>query len=121
MAKFMFVYRNGEAPAEQPSPEDMQKAMQVWMDWIDNGTKAGWIIDGGDALTAEGRLVAPDNSVTDGPFAESKELVSGYSMVEAESFEAAVELAKNSPMISQHHGYVEIRQLAEVGKESPAV
>lgn len=118
MAKFMFIYRDGEQTEEQ-SPEDMQKAMQVWMNWIEGGTKAGWLLDGGDALTPEGRIVAPDNSVTDGPFAESKELVSGYSMVEAENYEAAVELAKNSPMISQHHGYIEIRELAGVG-EAPS-
>ena len=116
MAKFMFVYRNSEQHAE-PSPEEMQQAMQVWMQWIDDGTKAGWLLDGGDALTPDGRMVGPDNSVTDGPFAESKELVSGYSMVEANDYDAAVELAKNSPMISQHHGSVEVRQLAEVGKE----
>ena len=116
MAKFMFVYRDGEQTAEQ-SPEDMQKAMQVWMEWIEGGMKAGWLLDGGDALTTDGRIVGQDNSVTDGPFAESKELVSGYSMVEADNFEAAVELAKNSPMISQHHGYIEIRELAGVGQE----
>lgn len=117
MAKFMFVYRNGENEQE-PSPEEMQQAMQVWMDWIENGTKAGWLLDGGDALKPDGRLVSPDNTVTDGPFAASKELVAGYSMVEAADYDAAVELAKNSPMISVHHGYVEVRELAEVGKDA---
>ena len=115
MAKFMFVYR--DAPDQpQPSPEEMQQAMQVWMDWIENGTKAGWLVDGGDALKPDGRLVRPDSTVTDGPFAESKELVSGYSMIEADDYEAAVNLAKTSPMISVHRGYVEVRQLAEVAK-----
>ena len=99
MAKFMFVYR--DAPDQpQPSPEEMQQAMKVWMDWIENGTKAGWILDGGDALLPDGRLVSPDTTVTDGPFAESKELVSGYSMIEADNYDAAVEYAKTSPMIS---------------------
>ncbi|MGI9516074.1 MAG: YciI family protein [Pirellulaceae bacterium] len=116
MAKFMFVYRNGKNEQE-PSPEEMQQAMKVWMDWIDNGTQAGWLLDGGDALKPDGKLVNPDNTVTDGPFAESKELVSGYSMVQADSYDAAVELAKGSPMISVHRGYVEVRELAEVGKD----
>ena len=87
------------------------------MDWIDNGTRAGWLLDGGDALKPDGRLVNPDTSVTDGPFAESRELVSGYSMVEAENYESAVALAQGSPMITVHKGYVEVRQLAEVAKE----
>ena len=117
MPKFMFVYRDSEN-APQLSPEEMQQALQVWMDWIQKGTEAGWIVDGGDALRPDGKLVSPDNSVTDGPFAESKELVSGYSMIEAESYDAAVEYAKDSPMISVHKGYVEIRQLADVGQEN---
>lgn len=116
MAKYMFVYRNAPDQPE-PSPEEMQQAMQVWMSWIENGTKAGWLLDGGDALTPQGKVVNPDSTVTDGPFAESKELVSGYSMIEAESFEAAVEYAKTSPMVSVHHGYVEVRELAGVGEE----
>ena len=116
MAKFMFVYRNGENEQE-PSPEEMQQAMQVWMDWIDNGTKDGWLVDGGDALKPDGRIIGPDSTVTDGPFAESKELVSGYSMIEAADYDAAVELAKTSPMITVHNGYVEVRELAGIGQE----
>ena len=117
MAKFMFVYRNAPHQPE-PSPEEMQQAMQVWMKWIEDGMQAGWLLDGGDALRPDGRLVAPDTTVTDGPFAESKELVSGYSMIEADDYDAAVAYAKTSPMITEHHGYVEVRQLAEVGSES---
>ena len=112
----MFVYRNGE-PDVQPSPEEMQQVMQVWMQWIDNGTKEGWLLDGGDALTPDGRIVGPDSNVTDGPFAESKELVSGYSMVQADDYDQAVAYAKTSPMVTIHKGYVEVRQLAEVGTE----
>ena len=89
MAKFMFVYRGGKE-MDDASPEQMQQVMQVWMDWIQDGMKAGWLVDGGDALKPEGRVVHPDSTVTDGPFAESKELVGGYSMVEAADFAAAV-------------------------------
>ena len=115
MAKFMFVYRGGDK-MEDASPEQMQQVMQVWMDWIEKGMKAGWLTDGGDALKSEGRVVHPDKTVTDGPFAESKELVGGYSMIEAADFNAAVELAKDCPMILGG-GSVEIRELALVGKE----
>jgi len=112
----VFVYRDGECGHEDMSPEEMQKTMQKWMDWIQGGSKAGWLIDGGDALTPEGRVVNADLTVTDGPFAESKELVGGYSMVEAADFEAACELAKTSPMPASG-GTVEVRMLANVGEE----
>ena len=116
MAKFMFVYRNGPQSSE-PSPEEMQNAMKLWMDWIDQGSKEGWLLDGGDALKPVGKSISPDGTVTDGPFAETKELVSGYSIAKADSLEQAVEYAKTSPMISAHHGFVEVRELAEVGNE----
>ncbi len=115
MSKFMFVYRGGHEGMEEASPEQMQQVMQMWMDWIQEGTEAGWMLDGGDGLKPGGAIVNPDLSVTDGPFAESKELVGGYSMVEATDLAAAIEMAKGSPM-TQSGGTVEIRELANVGK-----
>ena len=100
MAKFMFVYRGGHDECTEMSPEEMQKVMQSWMDWIQSGMDAGWLIDGGDALKPEGMVVQPNATVTDGPFAESKELVAGYSMVETGSLAKACEYAKTSPMLA---------------------
>ncbi|MEM7785926.1 MAG: YciI family protein [Planctomycetota bacterium] len=117
MAKFLFIYRDGPQTDVQPSPEEMQQAMQVWMDWIEKGTQDGWLVEGGDALKPDGHIVHPDQTVTDGPFAESKELVSGYSIIQADNYSQAVEYAKTSPMISVHQGLVEVRELAEVGTE----
>lgn len=115
MPKFMFVYRGGHEGMEQASPEQMQQVMQMWMDWIQAGTEAGWMLDGGDGLKPGGAIVSSDLSVIDGPFTESKELVGGYSMVEASDLAAAIELAKGSPM-PQSGGTVEVRELASPGK-----
>ncbi len=111
MAKFMFVYRGGDEGAAEASPEQMQQAMMAWGNWIQSGMEAGWLLDGGDGLKAEGQVVQPDLTVIDGPFAESKELVGGYSMVEAADLAAAVELAKACPMPAAG-GTVEVRELA---------
>ena len=116
MPKFMFVYRGGHEDMEQASPEQMQQVMQMWMDWISEGVDAGWMLDGGDGLKPEGSVVNADLSVTDGPFAEAKELVGGYSMVEAPNLAGAVELAKTSPM-PKSGGTVEVREFANVGKQ----
>lgn len=115
MAKFLFVYRGGHDSDHEPSPEEMQQVMKVWMDWIEGGQEAGWLVDGGDGLIPTGQVVHPDLSVTDGPFAESKELVGGYSIVQCDSLEAAVEVAKTCPMPAAG-GTVEVRQLAEIGE-----
>jgi len=109
MAKFMFLYRGGNECAAEKSPEQMQQAMQAWGKWMEDGMKSGWLLDVGDGLKPEGQVVHPDNTVTDGPFAESKELVGGYCMVEAADLMAAVGLAKAMP---QGGGAIEVRELA---------
>lgn len=114
MPKFMFIYRESPNPAPEMSPEEMQQVMQVWMSWIEDGMKAGWMLDGGDALLPDSKTVAADGSVTDGPFAESKELVGGFSMVQAADMDAAIKLTANCPMFAAG-GKVEVRQLMNVG------
>ncbi len=115
MAKFMFLQRGGGGCDSRPemTPEQMQQEMQAWMEWIQGGTEAGWIIDPGNRLGA-GAVVKPDMTVIDGPFAESKELVGGYMMVEAADMAAAVEIVKGSPMVKRG-STIEIRELPEMG------
>lgn len=114
MAKFMFVYRGGND--DDMSPEDMQKVMQTWMTWIQGGMEAGWMLDAGDALMPDGKVVHPDSTITDGPFAESKELVGGFSMVQADDLDAAVKLTAGCPMFAGG-GTVEVRELRDVMAE----
>ena len=67
------------------------------------------MLDPGDGLKSDGRVLHPDRTVTDGPYVESKELVGGYCMVEAEDLEGAVDLARSMP---ETDGKTEIRELA---------
>lgn len=109
MAKFMFLARgDGKCVKDQPA-EQRQEAMQAWGEWIEGGLEAGWLLDPGDGLKAGGKVLHPDRTVTDGPFAESKELVGGYCMVEAPDLDAAVELALSMPVTDVA---MEIRELA---------
>lgn len=116
MAKFLFVYRGGEGDDAEMSPEEMQQIIQVWTDWIEGGTKAGWIVDGGTGLKPVGKVVHPDLTVTDGPFAEAKELVGGFSIVEADGLAAASEIAKGCPMPASG-GTVEVREFMDYSME----
>ncbi len=120
MAEFLFIYRGGSDLGET-SPEQMQQLMQKWMEWIGGGMQAGWMIDGGDALKDGGRVLKVDDTVTDGPYPESKELVGGYSIIKAKDYDEALEYAQSCP----HHdcgdptqqGSIEIRELAKLGQE----
>jgi hypothetical protein len=111
MARFLFVYRgSGDATAKM-TPAEMQQHMQQWQTWITEAMQKGWMVDPGDALTPEGRVVSGKKVVTDGPFVEAKEIVGGYSIVQADNIDGAAELAKGCPSLLVG-GRVEVRTLA---------
>ena len=111
MAKFLFVYRSAPATMRNLSPEEMQQTMQKWSTWISEGMQKGWMLDPGDGLTQEGCVVNAKKVVTDGPFVEAKELVGGFSIVQAATVSAAAKLAKGCPHLLSG-GTVEVRRLA---------
>jgi len=109
MNKFMFLFRGGERPT---SPEGMQAQMQKWMDWIQRLRTQGKYI-AGDPLQGGGKVLKSRKIITDGPFAEGKEIVGGYFLVNAETLDEASELAKDCP-IFESGGSVEVRALQVV-------
>lgn len=111
MAKFLFVYRRDRNAHDNITPEGMQLRMQKWQEWISEGVQQGWLLDPGDGLTQEGRVVKAPRVVTDGPYIESKEIVGGFSMVQAETIDDAVELATGCPVLL-FGASVEVRRLA---------
>ena len=116
MPKFMFLQRGGCDDRPEMTPEQMEAGMKAWMDWMNDGMQAGWLLDPGNGLSGNGAVVQPDLSVIDGPFMESKELVGGYSIVQAPDLSAACELAKETMKLAGG-GKIEVRELANVGKE----
>ena len=112
MSQFLFIYRDPvQKKGPELSPDQMQAHIQKWFDWLGAGEQAGWVVAMGDALTPEGRVVHADSSVTDGPYVESKELVGGYSVIEAADYDAACEHARGCPIYSMG-GCVEVREIA---------
>ncbi len=98
MEKFMFIFHGGSDVApEMRAPEAMQKHMQKWFAWIEKLQQEGRYV-GGEALEPTGKFVSgPKQIVTDGPFAESKELVGGYFIVSARDMDEAIMLTKDYP------------------------
>ncbi len=111
MPNYLFVYRSQPFDMSKVAPEQMQESMERWTKWIGQGMQEGWMLDAGDALLPEGRLVDKNRAVTDGPFVESKEVVGGYTVVKAANFDEAAKYAKTCPNIVEG-GSVEIRPLA---------
>jgi hypothetical protein len=111
MSEFLYLYRGGE---RDRSPEVMQQLMQKWMAWLKGLGEAGHLKDQGQPLERAGKLVkGKQKTVTDGPFAESKDVVGGYTLVEARDLEQAVELAKGCP-IFEVEGGVEVRPVMKL-------
>jgi len=110
VANFLFVYRNSRESYGTLSPEEMQRMLQKWNGWITEGLRQGWMLDAGDGLKMEGRVVNAKKVVSDGPFIEVKEVVGGFSIVRADTLDAAAELAKGCPIFLRG-GSVEVRPL----------
>lgn len=111
MSEFTFLFRGGERAT---SPEQMQQQMQKWMTWMKELGEKGHIKDPGHPLERAGKLVTgKQKTVTDGPFAEAKDIVGGYTLIEARDLEQAVELSKGCP-IFEFGGAVEIRPVMKM-------
>jgi hypothetical protein len=113
MTRFLFIFRSDRDANGRMTPEEMQKNHQNWDRWLKEGLKKGWLVDVGDGLKPEGRIVNREKVVTDGPFVESKEIVGGFTIIQAETIEAAAEIAKGCPMFLKGGtgGRVEVRPL----------
>lgn len=113
MSEFVYLYRGGERPSG--SPEQMQQQMQKWMTWMKELGDKGHIKDPGHPLESAGKLVqGRTKTVTDGPFAEAKDVVGGYTLVQASDLAHAVELTSGCP-IFEIEGSVEVRPIMKTG------
>ena len=111
MSEYVFLYRGGERGR---SPELAQQIMQKWMAWFKELAEKGHIKDRGLPLERTGRLVkGKQKTVTDGPFAEAKDVVGGYTLIEARDIEQAVDLSKGCP-IFEVDGAVEVRPVMKL-------
>ncbi len=108
MKNFMLIFRGG-SDAMKMSPEESQQNMQQWFSWIGDLQSKG-IYKAGEALLPTGKTVKKGNVVTDGPYAESKEMVGGFFIINAASIEEASEIAKGCPDL-RLDGTVEVRDV----------
>ncbi|MET9021520.1 YciI family protein [Actinopolymorpha sp. NPDC004070] len=116
-------YRGGPAPAvdhgpmDQWTPEEVDAHVQYMRDFGDRLQEKGELVDV-QALTPEGTFVRYDGEgrppVTDGPFAETKDLIAGWYIIDVESWDRAVEVAADlsaapGPGGKPIHEWLEVR------------
>lgn len=111
MSEYLFLYRGGSRPE---SPAEGEKVMQKWISWMQDLETTGHLKDRGQPLEGEGKVVrGKQRSITDGPYAESKDIVGGYTLIEAKDLAQAAELAGGCP-IFDGEGLVEVRPVMKM-------
>jgi hypothetical protein len=123
--KYMLVFIGEEGGWDDVSPEEMQEGMKLWQDFEQA------LVDAGAHLAGEGlqpsstattlKRSGDDHIVTDGPFAETKEQIGGFYLIEVENLDEALEWAKKVPVSDGQS--IEVRPVMnyeEFGYQSPA-
>jgi len=108
MPKFVFLLKEGSF--DEYSPEQMQKIVEKYVGWSKKLREDGTYL-AGEELSGNGRTVTIKNGkVIDGPFAETKESVGGFWMIETDNLDKAVEISRSCPHLD-FNGVVEVREV----------
>lgn len=116
MSAFVYLFRSTDEEAREAmgTPEQAQRSMEAFLAWMRGLEARGHLKDPGQPLERSGRVVrGKKKMVTDGPYAEAKELVLGFIVVEARDLAQAVDLAKGCPIV-EGGGSLEIRPVMSV-------
>jgi hypothetical protein len=114
MNQYLLILRDDPAVFQGLSPQQIQEVFAKYVAWRTRLHEAGRLVGGNKLEDGTGRLLSaagPSSPmrITDGPFAESKELIAGYFMINAETYEDAVELCRDCPHLE--YGVIEVRRV----------
>ena len=111
MKDFLFVFRADMRNMPQRTEEEAKANTQKWMDWVGSIAAQNKLADRGARLEQVGKVVMPNDLITDGPYTEIKESIGGFITVRTESLDEAVLLAKGCPILT-NGGNVEVREVS---------
>jgi len=108
VSEFVLLYRStDEAYGESMgSPEKAPQTMAKWQAWFKDMTEKGQLLDRSCGKVVGGKK----KTVTDGPYAEAKEVVGGFSIIEARDLNEAAHIASGCPIL-ETGGSVEVRSV----------
>jgi hypothetical protein len=93
---YMLLFRGTEL-RKSLSPEELQKVSENWMAWFRRLSEEGKAV-AGNPLERKGKIVSgKDRIVSDGPFAESKEAIGGYFLLDVATMDEALAIATECP------------------------
>lgn len=101
-----------DRPMPEMSPAEMQAVFQRYSAWTKRMKENGMMVDGFKLKDGEGRCIRKEAgafAVTDGPFAEAKEVLGGYWLLEAPTYEAVLAELRDHPHLE--FGTLELRAI----------
>lgn len=107
--KYLCIQRSIPGKKEPPTTAQMQEMMASFNAWRQKFSAQ--IVDLGGKLEPGGKIVTA-TGVSDGPFIEAKEIIGGYMIIAADSYEQALEIARQSPGVMMPGSSVEVRAIA---------
>jgi hypothetical protein len=111
MNEFLLIFRRDlTTSGKQPSPEHLQNMMKDWQNWMGSIAARNKLVNSGNRLAEDGKVVKPGAIVTNGPYVEIKEAIGGYIIIRADSLEEAAEISKGCPILTIG-GNVEVRNI----------
>ena|ERR1700722_3529086 len=113
MEKFMLIVREDLARMRKLTDEERFANIPMMLEWVDSLIKTGIHIKGEPLLT-NGRYVSKDQILSDGPFIEAREGISGYDIIWAENIEQAAAIAQTCPLVQRGLGVREVRPIATI-------
>ena len=114
MSEFLLLFRGGDPSELQADPEAWKAHMDRWGAWMRGLAEKEQFISA-QPLGAEGKVLrGPEFVMSDGPFVEGKELVSGYMLFKAKNLADATEISKGYPILERDDGIVEVRPVTPI-------
>jgi hypothetical protein len=114
--RFMIIVKASAESEAGVMPE--QRVFEAMADYHEELKKAGVLLDAsGLQPSSKGfriKYAGGKRSFVDGPFAETKELVAGYTLIQVQSRDEAIEWARRFPTPGNEDGEIEVRQLFEL-------
>lgn len=107
--RFALLFRM-KPTAHEPLPIS---ELQQWEGWISTLANKNKLSEWGEWLSTEGRVIKPNSVVSDSSYAENGKSVVRIIIIKATSFDEAVSLAKDCPILREDGACVEVRKIAE--------
>jgi hypothetical protein len=116
MKEYLMLIRENIETYGKMTPEEMQKDIEKHVKWVEKLAKEGHFKSGNPLMPTGKHIKGKSKIITDGPYIESKEGISGYYFLLAKSLDEAAEITKGCPSL-EIGATLEIREIINTEKQ----